>query len=252
MLLLYGSETVSPQWHVKETSPPAFCRVYYVRSGHVVYRDGHTVRLLRPGFLYLFPSTRPYEMEQDPLRPLDCLFLHIDIAPHLLSELTELSVPGDSFLFFLLRTMEALLSENTSEQSREKNNDAMNSLADTLAAYLSGRNLLQTIPANLAATIDYISEHVGEKISVDTLSGLCGYHTQYYIRLFCSYMGITPHQYVISCRMKLSLYALRTGKSVSETAECAGYTEVRNFTRAFKKYYGYSPSQVKKYRDFKI
>ena len=40
---------------------------------------------------------------------------------------------------------------------------------------------------------------------------------------------------------------LLEGKSVSETADTVGYPELRNFIRAFKKYYGYSPSQVKKY-----
>lgn len=243
MLILHGSETVSPDWYVKEASPPAFCRVYYVRSGQVVYRDSQTIRQLRSGCLYIFPSTRSYEMKQEPLQPLNCFFMHIDVAPHCLSELVELPVHANSFLFFLLNTMESLLSEDLCA----KTDAVMNELSAALVAYLCSENLLLSLPEKLSATIEYIFEHAREKISVDTLSSLCGYHTQYYIRLFSRYMGITPHQYLISHRMKLGFYALRTGKSVTEAAECAGYLEVRNFTRAFKKYYGYSPGQVKKY-----
>ena len=248
MLILHGSETVPADWHVKESSPPAYCRVYYVRSGHVLYKDRHTMKKLLPDHLYVFPSTCPYEMEQDPSRPLNCFFMHIDIAPHLLSELLELPVRKGSFLDSLLRTM----SLWSSEYSSQNIDTVINTLSDSLIAYLCKEKLLQTLPEKLAVTINYISEHVKEKISLDTLSSLCGYHTQYYIRLFCSHMGITPHQYLISYRMKLSLYALRTGKSVTETAESVGYPEVRNFIRAFKNYYGHSPSQIKKYLELKI
>jgi AraC-like DNA-binding protein len=93
----------------------------------------------------------------------------------------------------------------------------------------------------------YISDHLGEKITVELLSELCGYHKQYYIRLFSAHLGATPHQYLISYRMKRAFSMLLEGKSVSETADTVGYPELRNFIRAFKKYYGYSPSQVKKY-----
>lgn len=242
MLFLHGLTTVDPEWYVKEISPASYCRVYYVHAGMVVYRDEHTVKRLRIGHLYVFPSTRPYEMEQTPENPLNCLFLHVDIFPHLLSELVEIQVEEESFLKYLLDAIEAWIKEH----SFDGIDVVLENLSNALVAYLSREKLLESVPERLADTIAYITEHVREKITVERLSELCGYHTQYYIRLFCSHMGITPHQYLIHYRMKLGLYGLMAGKSVAETADNVGYPEVRNFIRAFKKYYGFSPRQVKK------
>ena len=81
MLLACGYETVASDWHVNEKSAPLYCRAYYVLSGDVVYRCGSAAQSLRPGYLYVFPSTVPYRMEQDPSHPLKCLYLHLDIFP---------------------------------------------------------------------------------------------------------------------------------------------------------------------------
>jgi len=243
MLFLKGSGTVFPEWHVKEDTPTSYCRIYYVRAGQVVYRDEHTMRHLKAGHLYVFPSTRPYEMTQDAANPLTCLHLHVDIAPHLLSELLEIAVEKGSFLEYLLETMEIWIAGCTDMQS----DPVTENLAMSLIRYLDGEGLLQKVPEKLAITISYIADHFGEKITVEELSELCGYHTQYYIRLFCQHLGTTPHQYLMNYRMKRAISLLKEGRSVAETADIVGYPEVRNFIRGFKKYYGYSPGQIKRY-----
>ncbi len=242
MLFLYGLLTVDKDWHVKEISPASYCRVYYVHGGNVVYRDEHTVRQLRTDCLYIFPSTLPYEMVQDPEDPLSCLFLHIDVSPKLLHHLVEIEVKEDTFLMYLLKTMEVWIKEHPFVGV----DIILEALSNTFAEYLNKEKLLQSVPDKIAETISYITEHVQEKITVETLSSLCGYHSQYYISLFCAHMGITPHQYLIRHRMKLALHELMVGKSVSETSDNVGYPEVRNFIRAFKKYYGFPPRQVRK------
>lgn len=243
MVLLKGSTTTVSEWYVKSDTPTLYCRIYYVRAGAVTYRDEHTVRCLKSGHLYVFPATRPYEMTQDPAQPLTCLYLHLDSTPYLFSELLEVPVEKESFLYYLLETMESWIANDTSTYG----DPVAENLAMSLINYLDNENLLQKVPEKLASTISYIAEHVREKITVKELSELCGYHTQYYIRLFCLHLGITPHQYLISYRMKRAVSLLNEGRSVAETADMVGYREVRNFIRGFKKYYGYSPSQVKRY-----
>ena len=46
--------------------------------------------------------------------------------------------------------------------------------------------------------------------------------------------------------MRLSVEFLQAGYSVSDVAFMVGYKEYNNFTRKFKSFYGYLPSQVKK------
>jgi AraC-like DNA-binding protein len=243
MLFLHGSETQGANWYVTEKAPTVYCRIYYLHSGQVFYRDAHTLKQLKSDHLYVFPSTLPYEMSHDPKDPINCLFLHVDIAPYLLSTLLELSVHQDLFLQHLLETMDTYIHN----QPKQEIDSIMESLATALVSYLISKGHLQASPGKIADTIMYISDHLGEKITVELLSELCGYHKQYYIRLFSAHLGATPHQYLISYRMKRAFSMLLEGKSVSETADTVGYPELRNFIRAFKKYYGYSPSQVKKY-----
>ena len=243
MLFLYGSETQGAGWQVTENAPTVYCRIYYLHSGQVLYRDSHATKQLKLGHLYVFPSTLPYEMSHDPEDPINCLFLHVDIAPYLLGSLLELSADQDLFLRHLLETMDTYIHSHPNREI----DSIMESLATALVAYLISNGHLQAPPGKIADTITYISEHLNEKITVELLSELCGYHKQYYIRLFSAYLGTTPHQYLISYRMKRAFSMLMEGKSVSETADTVGYPELRNFIRAFKKYYGYSPSQVKKY-----
>lgn len=243
MLFLYGSQTVEKDWYVKEMFPVFFCRIYYVRSGYVIYRDEHGCRNLKSGCLYVFPSTKPYEMEQDPESPLNCLHLHVDITPCLLPELLEIPVKEGTFLEGLIETMDVRIRKYP-----DKKVDAvMEQLASALISYMTEEKLIFQAPDKIAEVISYIAEHIREKITVEKLSEMCGYNKQYFIRVFASYLKRTPHQYLISYRMKLAVSMLMEGKSVSETADLTGYPELRNFIRAFRKYYGYAPGQIKRY-----
>jgi len=243
MLLLYGSRMVRKDWHVKEEEPVLYCRVYYVQDGHVVYKEEHTEKLLKKGHIYVFPSNKPYEMVQDPENRLQCLYLHIEIAPYLVSELVELSVEQDSFLMCLFDAMERWIAEHPYRGQRSLG-PVMENLAVAFVSFMNSMNLLQNVPEQIRDAIQYIDEHINEHITLSDLSELCGYNKQYFIRIFHASLGTTPHQYIIKYRMNRALFLLRKGYSVSETADMAGYSEVRNFIRAFHKYYGHSPGKI--------
>ena len=57
MLLGYGNTVVNADWQFDEKLPPGFARVYYVYSGEVVYQDELCTTQLKPGYLYIFPSS---------------------------------------------------------------------------------------------------------------------------------------------------------------------------------------------------
>ena len=75
----------------------------------------------------------------------------------------------------------------------------------------------------------------------------------YVRKLFKKEMGVTPHEYLLDCRMKLAkeLIASKMGNrysnySVSQIAEACGYSEPLYFSRVFKKYFGAAPSEFMK------
>ena len=65
---------------------------------------------------------------------------------------------------------------------------------------------------------------------------------RYLSRLFREEIGQTPQEYLISVRMQAADRYLRNGISVGETATLCGYTDMFNFSKMFKKYYGVSPA----------
>ena len=98
MLLLCGDITVEEKWTVDEPVAPLYARVYYIDSGEVYYCADGNETMLKPGHLYCFPTIRPYRLRQNPAHPLQCLYLHLDLTPGMLSTLVELPIDANSFL----------------------------------------------------------------------------------------------------------------------------------------------------------
>ena len=65
-------------------------------------------------------------------------------------------------------------------------------------------------------------------------------------RFFLQYFGMSPKQYLIKLRMNKALtFLVENELSVKETAFSCGFSDEKYFSRAFKKHFGYSPSQLR-------
>ena len=71
-----------------------------------------------------------------------------------------------------------------------------------------------------------------------------GYTYHYICKLFKDTYGISPGAYLFSKRMDHALRCLSEGKRVSEVSHLLGYSSPYNFSRAFKKHFGYPPSRT--------
>lgn len=72
---------------------------------------------------------------------------------------------------------------------------------------------------------------------------------------FKSIMKITPMQYIMSLRITAAKgYFDSTNKNITEVASAVGYDNSLYFSRVFKKYTGYSPSEYKKMKssDYRV
>ena len=56
---------------------------------------------------------------------------------------------------------------------------------------------------------------------------------------------MSPHEYILSEKMKFAATQLLNGKKVNQTAESIGFYNEAYFSKAFKRYWGMSPSQYK-------
>ncbi|NOU91734.1 helix-turn-helix domain-containing protein [Paenibacillus sp. LMG 31456] len=90
----------------------------------------------------------------------------------------------------------------------------------------------------------YLRLHFSEPLSIVELAATAGVHRSHFTSLFTREMGASPQQYVLRMRMdKAAAMLSEASLSITEIALSVGYSDLYSFSRAFKKYFGCSPSQ---------
>lgn len=108
-----------------------------------------------------------------------------------------------------------------------------------------------SIPPVTSASIDkaiqYMEEHVTQKISLDEIARYIGLSKYYFTRYFKRHMGVTPCQYFSNMRIQHAKRLLATTHAtVEEVAERCGFDSPPNFIRTFKHLTGMTPSAFRK------
>ncbi len=95
----------------------------------------------------------------------------------------------------------------------------------------------------------YLTEHIYDcSLKTDTLHRLCGISNTYFRQIFISKFGINPQDYIISKRLSHAKTIIDSGdfNSIREVALSVGYNDPLYFSKAFKKMFGISPSDINK------
>lgn len=90
----------------------------------------------------------------------------------------------------------------------------------------------------------YIGASMGKKINVAALSKQTGYSASFIHHRFKEDFGMSPAKYILGRKMKIAKQKLLEGKYVGETASELGFYDQFHFSKAFKKYFGHSPSEL--------
>ena len=96
---------------------------------------------------------------------------------------------------------------------------------------------------DISQAIALIHEDIAH-ITTAALAQSLNLNTSYFIRKFKAFMGFSPMQYILSCRLAYAQNYLHQGYSVSSTAEISGYATVSAFSKAYNKKFGKSPTQL--------
>lgn len=90
---------------------------------------------------------------------------------------------------------------------------------------------------------DYIKANYMHKISVSELAEAINLNSRYLSRIFKKEKGVTIKEYIIRKKINKARELLSQGISVSDTAMFVGYPDQFAFSKIFKKYTGYSPTE---------
>ena len=91
---------------------------------------------------------------------------------------------------------------------------------------------------------EYISAHLSENITLDDLAKVAMFSPWYARRVFITYTGVTPSDYIRRLRLKHSALRLRDENClITDVAFDLGFGSVDGYTRAFAREFGCNPKQ---------
>lgn len=98
---------------------------------------------------------------------------------------------------------------------------------------------------NYLNIVNVMSEHIGERLSVNELATLCNMSAINLQKSFSYYAGVGVMEYFNRQKMKYASEQLVKGFSVREAALSVGFLDQNYFSTVFKRITGHTPSEVR-------
>jgi AraC family transcriptional regulator len=101
-------------------------------------------------------------------------------------------------------------------------------------------------PKALRRVRDYVTAHLEENISIQVLAAIVGLSRYHFARAFKQSEGVTPHQFLLQCRVQRAQELLAgTELPLAQIALAAGFSDQSHCSRRFRKLVGVTPSRYR-------
>jgi AraC-like DNA-binding protein len=182
------------------------------------------------------PADVPYEVEYSVSESIVANLLSCNYSE---AELLAFENPAEGAMLFLQ------LLENW--QTEHSVNQAKSSIYGILEKIDRGKRAVGENTA-FVASLRYVEAHFRDPLlDICDVCDACFVSRSSLQREFSEHFGISPKQYIIKLRMNLALRLLVEARlPVREIALSCGFLDEKYFSRAFKKQYGCSPSEMRK------
>jgi len=94
--------------------------------------------------------------------------------------------------------------------------------------------------------MDYIEKNLTEEISGKEISEIVGLSDYHFKRMFSYMAGMSLNEYIKNRRLSVANVELINGAKVTDVAYKYGYQSIEGFSRAFREWCGFLPSEVTK------
>ncbi len=116
------------------------------------------------------------------------------------------------------------------------------SLLTALLSAATQKDAHSAVPQYIQDARAFLREHYAEPIKLDQLAARFNINKYYFLKVFKSYTGFTPNEYVIKTRINRAKELLRTTTdAVYEIAAEVGIRNPSHFINLFRKTEGYTP-----------
>jgi AraC family transcriptional regulator len=93
----------------------------------------------------------------------------------------------------------------------------------------------------------WIDANVHEPIDLEDAAREAGSSPFHFLRLFANVLGVTPHQYLVRCRLRRAARLLADdARSITDVALDVGFADLSNFVRTFHRAAGVSPRSFRR------
>ncbi len=222
---------------VFEVKPRPYAALSFRVSGTGNFEIGSKRLVTKPGEVLFLPADTPYKVEYS---VSESIVVHFEHCNYFEAENVCLKNKSEIDIRFQ-RLLEAWNKQHSVNQAKSIIYDILEKMANDKKMSISDTaltNCVRHMDANFSdSNVDIEAVCSAAFISVSSLQ-----------RAFAKHFGISPKQYLIQLRMNRALELLTENKlSVKEISFACGFTDEKYFSRAFKKKYGCSPSQLRKH-----
>ena len=93
----------------------------------------------------------------------------------------------------------------------------------------------------------WIDAHAHETIDLEDAATEAGLSPFHFLRVFANVLGVTPHQYLVRCRLRRAASLLAGDeRSITDVALDVGFGDLSNFVRTFRRAAGVSPGRFRR------
>ena len=101
-------------------------------------------------------------------------------------------------------------------------------------------------PRTSRRVCEFVEEHLEENISIQALANIAGLSMYHFARTFKQSEGMTPHEFIIRCRVQRVKDLLsETDLPLSEIALASGFSDQSHCARRFREHVGVTPSSYR-------
>ena len=93
----------------------------------------------------------------------------------------------------------------------------------------------------------WLESQSAEPVDLEAAAREAGLSPFHYLRVFSRVLGVTPHQYLVRCRLRNAARLLADeDRSITDIALDVGFADLSNFVRSFHRAAGVSPREFRK------
>ena len=128
--------------------------------------------------------------------------------------------------------------------------EIINKVLNAITDYTPDHRIDVKLKKNHLTTIEHAKEYMTnnftEDISLMEIANYCHVSPFHFSRIFKTFTGISPHQFLLGLRLKnAELLLSDTAQPVADIAFSSGFNSLEHFTSAFKQKYAFSPSRFR-------